>query len=249
MASSRTTWRDIADALRSDIASGRYPPGARLPSRSQLIEQYSVAPQTVVNAINALRNEGLVIGLTGSGWYVRHPRPVMRLARNRLSRAERHAGRGTFTTDAHSGGWTPSVRVTIRSESANAEVAEALHLPAETQVLVRDRVMFADEEPVQLATSYFPRTLTEGTAIELEDTGPGGVYARLEEAGHRLTYFEECVQIGRASDYEASQLDIPVGTPVYRIVRTAHADEQPVEINYITALGDRYELYYQLAAN
>jgi len=45
------------------------------------MEQYGVAPQTVVNAINVLRAEGLVVGLTGSGCYVRRQRPVMRMAR------------------------------------------------------------------------------------------------------------------------------------------------------------------------
>lgn len=248
MANSRTTWRTIADELRSEIASGQYQPGARLPSRSQLIRRYGVAPQTVVNAINALRSEGLVVGLTGSGWYVRRRQPVMRMARSRLSRAERRAGRGTFTTDAHSGGWTPRVEVAIRIEHANEEVAAALDLQPGTDVLIRDRVMFADEEPVQLATSYFPRALTRDTAIEHENTGPGGVYARLEDAGHHLTHFEECVRIGKASDLEATQLQVPAGTPVYRIARTAYSDERPVEINYITAIGERYELYYQLKA-
>lgn len=249
MADKRTTWRSIADGLRDAITSGQYPPGSRLPSRSQLISQYGVAPQTVVNAINALRNEGLVVGLTGSGWYVRRRQPVMRMARSRLSRAERRAGRGTFTTDAHSGGWTPRVQVTIHSEPANDEVASALGLQPGTPVLVRDRVMFADDQPVQLATSYFPRSLTEGNAIEQENTGPGGVYARLEDAGHRLTHFEECVRIGKATDHEASQLNVSAGSPVYRIARTAYADEQAVEINYITAVGERYELYYQLKAD
>jgi GntR family transcriptional regulator len=212
------------------------------------MQTYGVAPQTVVNAINALRTEGLVLGLPGSGWYVRRRRPVMRMARSRLSQAERRAGRGTFTTDAHTGGWTPRVEVTIRVEPANEEVAEALGIEPGTDVLVRDRLMFADEEPVQLAVSYFPRELTEGTPIEQENTGPGGVYARLEDMGHRLSHFEECVRIGKISDTEANQLGVPTGTAVYRIARTAYTDDRAVEINYITALGESYELYYELKA-
>lgn len=248
MPEARTTWREIASDLRAALARGDYLPGAKLPSRSALVAQYAVAPQTVVNAINALRSEGLVVGLTGSGWYVRKHLPVMRLARSRLSRAERNAGRGAFTTDAHAGGWTARVKIEIRSEPASNEIAATLDLEPGTEVLVRDRVMAADDVPVQLATSYLPQDLTAGTAIEQNDTGPGGVYARLEDAGHRLDHFTVVVRIGHASEHEARQLDVPVGTTVYRIQRIAHTAVRPVEVNVITAVGERYELYYELSA-
>lgn len=248
MSEARTTSRHIAAELRTAIRGGEYPPGARLPSRSELVARYHVAPQTITNAINMLRAEGLVVGLVGSGWYVRRRPPMMRLARSRLSRAERDAGRGTFTTDAHSGGWTTRVDVEIRTEPAGDDVATALDLEPGTEVLVRDRVMAADDIPVQLATSYLPREVTAGTAIEEEDTGPGGIYARLEETGHQLDHFTEAVRIGQASDREAVQLDVAVGTAVYRIQRVAHTVARPVEVNVITAVGDRYELYYELPA-
>lgn len=248
VAEPRTTWRDIAADLRAAITAGDYAPGARLPSRSRLMEQYGVAPQTVVNAINALRTEGLIIGLTGSGWYVRRRPPVMRMARTRLSRSERTAGRGTFTTDAHIGDWNARVDVRIRTEPARDEIAAALEIPPSTEVLVRDRVMYADDQPVQLATSYLPRDITAGTPIEAKDTGPGGIYARLEDTGHTLTHFQEVVRIGYASEAEAAQLDLPNGAPVYRIRRIAHTTTGPVEVNDTTAAGERYELRYELPA-
>jgi GntR family transcriptional regulator len=248
MAEPRTTWRDIARDLRAAIERGDYGPGARLPSRSSLMQQYGVAPQTVVNAINSLRTEGLVVGLTGSGWYVKRPQPLLRSARTRLSRAERAAGRGTFTSDAHAGDWSPRIEVEIGVRPASEDVAAALGVAPDSAVLVRDRVMFADDRPVQLATSYLPRELTLGTAIEEEDTGPGGVYARLEAAGHVLSHFTEAVRIGRASEREAGRLDVPVGAAVFRIRRTAHTAERPVEINVVTAAGDTFELLYELPA-
>jgi GntR family transcriptional regulator len=225
MSEGRTTSREIAEHLRAAIARGEYGPGAKLPSRSELVERFGVAAQTVTTAIDTLRAEGLVVGVTGSGWYVRERPPMMRLARSRLSRAERAAGRGTFTTDAHDGGWTPRVDVEIHIEAAGHELAATLDIEPGSEVLVRDRTMFADVVPVQLAVSYLPRRLTVGTRIEAEDTGPGGVYARLEEVGHRPLHFTEAVRIGRAAP-----------------------SAQPVEVNRITALGERYELYYELPA-
>jgi GntR family transcriptional regulator len=248
MSEPRTTWRDIADDLGAAIERGDFGQGGRLPSRSRLVQQYGVAPQTVTNAINALRSQGLIVGIPGSGWYVRRRPPVIRLARNRLSRAERAAGRGTFTSDAHGGGWAARVDVEIRVEQAGDEVAATLEIEPGAEVLVRDRVMFADDDPVQLATSYLPRDITRGTAIENEDTGPGGVYARLEEGGHSLVHFQEAVRIGLALEHEAALLDVAVGAPLYRIRRTAHTTARPVEANFITAIGERYELLYELPA-
>ncbi len=247
--SARHTAREIAEELRAAITRGDYQPGARLPSRATLSQTYEVAPATVVSALNTLRGEGLIESVSGSGTYVRRQQPLLRLVRNRLSRAERAAGRGTFITDAHIGGWTPRSQVQIRIEPARDEIASALRIDPGAEVLVRDRIMFADEQPVQLATSYLPRDLTRDSRIEDEDTGPGGIYARLEDAGHTLVRFIEQVRVRPATQYEADQLTIPTGTPVYRIQRTAHTSHRPVETNLITAAADRFELRYELPAD
>src|ERR1700742_4956695 len=157
-------WVQIADELRKEIARGEYQAGARLPSGSVLMARYGVARQTVQNAIDLLRAEGLVFGRSGAGWFVRERPAVQRLARNRLSRDERIAGRGTFATDAADGGWEPSVHVTVRSEPADERTATELRIAAGDEILVRERIMSADGQPVQLATSRLPRTLTVGSA-------------------------------------------------------------------------------------
>lgn len=247
MAERRNRTREIAADLRSAIQAGQYELGVALPSRAELGERYGVAPMTVRGAIEILRAEGLVETVRGSGVYVRAQRPVLRSARTRLSRAERAAGRGAFTTDAHAGGWTPSSEVTVRRESATEQIAAQLDVSASDEVLVRHRVMSAGYEVVQLATSYLPGEITTPAMAE-EDSGPGGIYARLEEAGHQLARFEESVSIGRANADEAETFGVSVGTPVFRLVRRALTEVRPVEVNEITMLGERFTLYYDLPA-
>lgn len=133
--------------------------------------RYGVARQTVQNAIDLLRVEGLVVGRSGVGWFVREPPVVQRLARNRLSRDERSAGRGAFVTDATDGGWTQGAQVVVRRESADERTAAELHIAVGDEILVRERVMSADGQPVQLATSRLPRTLTAGTASNARTPG------------------------------------------------------------------------------
>jgi GntR family transcriptional regulator len=239
-------WERVADGLRADIAAGRYAAGA-LPSGNELMAAYGVARQTVQTAIEHLRAEGLVVSVSGVGWRVAERRPVRRLSRSRLSRAERDAGRGPFMSDAAAGGFAPAVVVKIRREPASAEVAERLEVEPGTEVVVRERIMRADGTVVQLATSYLPADVAGGTAIEETDTGPGGTYARLEEAGHRLTHFVETVGARRATADEAALLQVPVGAPVLQVVRVAHA-ARPVEVNVMVLRSDEYELVYEIDA-
>lgn len=242
------TARKIAEELRVQIADGTYGPGDQLPSRSKMMELFNCSGWTAVNAVNTLRAEGLVVGLPGTGWFVRLSHPMLRMSRNRLSRAESAAGRGTFLSDAVVGAATARSEVAISTRPALEDVAAALDIDLGTELLVRDRLMYADNVPVQLTTSYLPRELTRGTPIENDDTGPGGLYARLEDAGHKLDHFEEFVRIGLANQNEATRLTLPLGAPVFRITRIALSQTRPVEITRLVAAGERFELHYALTA-
>jgi GntR family transcriptional regulator len=213
------------------------------------MERYGVARQTVQNAIEQLRSEGLISSTPGGRVQVRARQPIQRLARNRLSREERSEGRGMFLTDAAVGQWRPEVDVTLRAQASGADVAQELQITEGSEVFVRDRVMRADGVAVQLATSYLPRDLTRGTVIEQQNTGPGGIYARLEEAGHPLSYFVERVRTSAPDDAEAAALGIGRGEPVLRITRVAYGTDRALELNHIVALADRFELVYELPAD
>ena len=95
----------------------------------------------------------------------------------------------------------------------------------------------------------WPDWLPRGTLIEQQDTGPGGIYARLEEAGHQLSYFIERVRTSAPDDVEAAELDIGRGEPVLRITRVAYGTDRALELNHIVVLAERFELVYELPAD
>jgi DNA-binding GntR family transcriptional regulator len=67
---SRTPWgtyHQIAEALRSRIASGDLPPGATLPSEAALGKEFGVARSTVRRALAELETERLIQTLPGTG--------------------------------------------------------------------------------------------------------------------------------------------------------------------------------------
>lgn len=243
-------FRQVADDLRRKISAGEFEPGELIPSERDLVDRYGVSRPTVRDAIGLLRSEGVVIAEHGRGVRVRPRSRVVRLARSRLSRAAREADQGAFRGDAAVSGFAASSTVSVRFEPADADTAAALGIEPGTEVVVRDRVMMADGVPVQLAVSRLPRSVTEDTAIEQEQTGPGGTYARLEEAGHRLKHFEETVGARMPTPAENSVLQLPPGVPVITVTRVAYTvDGAAVEVNEMVLAADRYALGYVVQAD
>lgn len=243
-------FRQVAADLRQKISAGSYAPGEQLPSERELVEHYGVSRPTVRDAVDILRSEGLVTSEHGRGVFVRPPASIERIARTRLSRAARERNRGAFLADAAARGFTPSTSVKIRFEEADERTAGYLAIDVGAEITVRDRVMRADGLVVQLAVSRLPRELTRGTAIEEVNTGPGGAYARLEEAGHQLGSFVEHVGARMPTPDEASLLQLAHGVPVVTVTRVAYSvDGTPLEMNDMVLAADRYELSYEWPAD
>jgi GntR family transcriptional regulator len=243
-------YRQVAADIRAKIESGEYAPGAVIPSERTLVVAYGVSRPTIRDAINQLRTEGALVSEHGRGVFVRPRRTVVRLSRSRLSRAARAEDRGAFLGDASAGGFTPSTTVKVRFEPADERTADLLGITVGDDVVVRDRVMRADGLAVMTAVSRLPRSLTRGSAIEEVETGAGGTYARLEEAGHRLDHFQEAVSARMPTRDEASVLQLPPGVPVIRVTRVAYAvDGSAVEVNDMTLSSDQYELIYEIPAD
>lgn len=60
----------LMSALRDRIASGEFGPGDKLPSSSELIDQYGVSRMTVRMATERLKASGEIVSIPGSGYYV-----------------------------------------------------------------------------------------------------------------------------------------------------------------------------------
>lgn len=66
----------IAAVLRDEIVTGRLPPGERLSTIKDMAERYRVAPDTVRQALQLLRDDGLVRSRQGSGTFVADEPPL-----------------------------------------------------------------------------------------------------------------------------------------------------------------------------
>ena len=65
--------REISDTLREELAGGKFKPGSRLASESQLVARFSASRPTVARALRTLQEEGLVERRAGSGTFALEP--------------------------------------------------------------------------------------------------------------------------------------------------------------------------------
>jgi GntR family transcriptional regulator len=130
------------------------------------------------------------------------------------------------------------------------DVAARLGIAPGEEAVIRGRIMGDPQtgQPTQLATSYIPAALAaELPVLAAGDTGPGGIYDRMEEAGLGPIGWAEAITARPPSRAEASMLGLAPGVALMRIVRLASSpDGRPLEVNDTRMSGDEFEVSYPL---
>ncbi len=250
-ASDRSPSKQIADDLRSVILSSRITEGEKLPSESALVSHYGVARMTVRQAIQQLRAEGLVVAEHGRGVYVRKIAPVRRLASDRFARRHREAGNAAFAAEAEKFGFQASVdQIQVSESRPDLETQQRLRIAKNDKVVVRSRRYLANGVPVETEISYIPLEIARNTRITEHDTGPGGIYARIEETGRTLDHFHEEVTARMPTPHEREALQLGASVPVLRVVRTAYdTSGRAVEVCDTVKAAPAYVLEYEFPAH
>jgi GntR family phosphonate transport system transcriptional regulator len=139
-------WRQIASRIEARIHNGELEAGARLPTEAVLAESFGVNRHTIRRAMEDLVTRGLVRVEQGRGSFVAEDVVEYPLgSRTRFSEIIRAQAR------------EPSGRI-LRVTEAEAEprIAELLRLKrGQRQVILVDRLGFANSKPVTLGTHHF----------------------------------------------------------------------------------------------
>lgn len=241
-------YQQIAAELKEAITSGQYGPGDQLPGENQLRDSHGVALMTARQALDVLKNEGIAESRKGKGIFVRSFQPIRRRGAPRLSREVWGNGRSVWSAETGDRELVVD-RIEVGETAAPERIAAVLGLPPGEALCTRSRRFVLDGKPVLLSRCHLPARLVAGSRITEQDTGPGGIYARLAELGHAPTHFREELRCRMPSGTEAVRLELPPGTPVIHICRTAFtADGAAVELNEMTLDAASYVLEYDFDA-
>lgn len=246
-ASDRAVYRQIADILRAKIEARELGPGAKLPSESELVAEHRVSRVTARRALSVLVSDGLVVAEHGRGRFVRRQPPVRRLSSDRFAR--RKEGKAAFTVDmeANERSFTVDV-IYVGKGRAPADIADRLGVKAGADVLVRRRRYLIEGQPIEYATSYIPLDIAGGTPIAEPNSGPGGIYARMEDQGFVFERYEEEIAGRAATEDEARVLSLPPASFVLHLVRVAVASGRHVEVCDTIMDAKAFVLSYKLPA-
>lgn len=222
--------------LEAEIASGRYPVHERLPSERELSDQYQVSRMTARQALLDLAREGLVYTRVGKGTFVAQPKIDQQL----------RTVTG-FSQDMRERGNQPSSRVLeARVIPATPEVAAALRLLPDADVVLLSRVRLSDGSPLALENAHLPLELVPN--LLQNDFAYTSLYGLLKDQyQYKLSHAEQTIEAGLAEPDEAELLDLTPPAAVLRIQRlTLRQDGRAIEYVRSTYRGDRYKFRSQL---
>jgi len=241
-------FRQIAAEIREQIISVQYSPGVTLPTAAEFADQYGCSEATVQRAFDQLRSEGLIRPRSGRGTVV-NPVPIIvrdAAARQRRATREESGSRGAFDAELRRLGLEPRSDAETGRGVAEDSVNALLGLEPGTETIYRRRKMYASGSPVQLATSYLPTDVAETAGAETPDTGVGGLYSRLEDAGFGPAQFTERIRVRTPEAGEAEFLGLDPDHRVYVVTRIARtADGRAVEACVHVMPAHQWELVYE----
>jgi GntR family transcriptional regulator len=221
-------YHQVLLVLEKEIAEGKYATDSLVPSESQLMERFGVSRVTVRRALSELKLHGLVRSIQGQGTFVCAPRIEQELS----------ALTG-FVEDMLEINFRPSARVVkIEEVLADEKISRMLKLPDSAPVKYIERVRLANGVPLSFDITWLPEQI--GRDIVTENLAILPIFSLLEDKLKiTLDHANYRIESIAASEAVARNLEIPQGSPILLIERTAFSPEgTPVDYEILHYRGD-----------
>ncbi len=137
-------YQQVKSFILENIASGEWPPEARIPSENELIEALGVSKMTINRALRELTDDGALIRVPGLGSFVSTPKPVATLLEVKPIDEEINRRGGVHSSKVH----------LLRREAASPDLASAFGLPAGAEIFHCVVVHYDRKVAIQLEDRY-----------------------------------------------------------------------------------------------
>lgn len=227
----------LATLLRQKIVTHEYLPGQRLPSESELVNDYSVSRMTVRQAMAGLEEEGLIRREPGRGTFVTEEAPTFQ---GDLE-LDRSIG------DLISMGLATSVELLeVKEVEATPKEARDLRIQPGSPIIRCKRLRFFRDEPYCYIVNHVPYEI--GRRIEEENWRRGSVLKFIEEdLGVPLRIAKQRLRASLADAVLARWLKVPIAAPLLMVDYHIRTDEdQPVEMAELYYRSDIYSFTLHL---
>jgi len=204
-------YHQLAEHLRAAIRSGALAAGERIPNEIALAESYGMSRPTARRALADLVSEGLLVRHRGIGTMVT-PDEI-----------RRHVELTSLFEDLEAAGRHPSTQVlSIHVGPAPDAATTALRAAKDSDLVLVERVRFADRKPLALMHNWLPVQFADLTKEDLE---ANGLYRLLRGRGLRPSAARQFISARAAGQWEVKQLLVKRGAPLISVRRTAYDTE------------------------
>lgn len=157
---SKSIVEQVNEIIRQRIHDATYKPGERLPSESELAEEFGVSRATVRTVLAKLSVEGLILRRQGDGTYINE----------RIRDVNTHlGGLWDFSRLIQSSGFSATIQaLSVEMTEASEEEARLLTIAPKEKLLLLKRLFFADKTPVILARNLIPQTFLSTPIEEID---------------------------------------------------------------------------------
>jgi GntR family histidine utilization transcriptional repressor len=217
----------VKQHLKQGLASGRWPPGALMPSEAELVAEFGVSRMTVGRALRELQTEGLVARSQGVGTFAA---PLHRVS-STLTLRDLHE-------DIVGRGHTHEARVQLqRSERAGPALAAQLGVARGTSVFHVLIVHLEDGVPLQCEDRYVnPACAPDFLHTDFTRTTPT---QRLFETT-ALWRAQYSIEASRPTAQEAALLQVAPDEPCLVVVRRTFTRDAVITLARLVHPGTRY---------
>ena len=229
----------LKEILERKIEDGIWETGEKIPSESELQDNYNVSRTTVRLAVKELINEEKLKSQQGKGTYVFKPKMDQNLPH--LS---------SFTEDIIKQGLKPGAEVIEFKESfPDKNVAEMLNIDKDNKVIILKRIRTVNGESVGIHISYLNSNIVDVSVLKDSDLS-GSLYDILENKFNlNITKAEETIEAIASNREQSELLSIKEGSPLLYLQRTTMMEETPIEYVKIFYKADRYKYSTSLIRN
>lgn len=224
-------WHQAEMALRDLIDQGEWAPGLQIPNEDRLCEMLGISRITLRHALRNLEEAGMLRREHGRGTFVRSATMVAGVR-----------GLTSFTDEMQTLAVSPGTRLLLAQViPATREIAEALEIAEGDSVVQLRRLRLGNGQPIGIQTTHLPSVRVPGLFEAASDVT--SLYRWLKDnAGIVPVKAKEVYRVGAVAAGDASDLELPVGTPAFEVERITFDQRSPFEFAVSTMRADRYEI-------
>jgi len=247
-----TTSQVVVDDLRARIDSGEFPPGSRLPSGKQIMNQYNVSSTTVRTVLAALTNAGVAEPRQGSGTYVTERRLITINATltEDLDRRRGIVAQDSWMTDIKEAGHDPQQEFQLLIVSATDDQAKILGLEPGAELTVRRCLRTVDGIPASIETSMFPGWLVdEIPRLRAPHDIAQGTTSYVADMGHPMEIHDDFTSCRPFTRDEENFFDPPDGVQalIRERVSYEHRGGRVLRLMETVYRGDMHRVRHEVA--